>query len=406
MYLSVCSRNGFGSFITMYSNLPPAKMVDLSTQKYDRTILVHVSGSAGPFNHDITRGTTQHRTYLNRRVDGSFQRRRSSTTSIMYPSPILLAWIWLLLSTTHALSMTVNRSPDDSSRPTSVQFDGDPGILFKRGPSDNNGGDSTGSKPSSSNSNPEHDRPPWKPPIRRNRKKELSWVALDAVDVGPPNLEPQFTQVRWNKVNTVLARQPKPTPDSNAPPLPMPPPNVQPSTQRISSTQAKDSNSMTNHGMQIKSRRQNPQANRMSGNTDPKRPSPASSSNSITTGNYPTWLNTGDRGIDLKRPPANPPSLIAPPPDLSNFVSMINPGNQSKARSRDFRPYPVPETQRPAVKPSSMQPGPSTGPKSGSRPTRDQRLDMLLQQATTLSTESSNSDSGKPPGSKSRKFRG
>ena len=148
-------------------------------------------------------------------------------------------------------------------------------------------------------------------------------------------------------------------------------------------------------------RRQNPQANRMSGNTVPKRPSPASSSNSITTGNYPTWLNTGD----LKRPPANPPSLIAPPPDLSNFVSMTNPGDQSKSRSRNFHPYPVPETQRPAVKPSSMQPGPSTGPKSGSRPTRGQRLDMLLQQAA-LSTESSNSDSGKPPGSKSRKFRG
>ena len=67
----------------------------------------------------------------------------------MYP-PILLAWIWLLLSTTHAFPLTVNRSPDHSSRPTSAQFDGDPGILFKRGPGDNNAGGSTTSKPSSS----------------------------------------------------------------------------------------------------------------------------------------------------------------------------------------------------------------------------------------------------------------
>ena len=47
----------------------------------------------------------------------------------MYP-PILLAWAWLLLSITHGLP--VDRSPDDSSRSTSAQFDLDD--LFKRGP--------------------------------------------------------------------------------------------------------------------------------------------------------------------------------------------------------------------------------------------------------------------------------
>ena len=96
----------------------------------------------------------------------------------MYPS-ILLAWIWLLLSTTHAFPLTV-RSPDYSSRPTSAQFDGDPGILFKRGPGDNNAGGSTTSKPSSSSvtSTP----PPagdsaypnlaWQPPYIYNQEKE------------------------------------------------------------------------------------------------------------------------------------------------------------------------------------------------------------------------------------------
>ena len=52
--------------------------------------------------------------------------------------PILLAWTWLLLSTTHAFA--IDRSPNLSSRSTSARFDDDLG-LFKRGPGGDNGGD-------------------------------------------------------------------------------------------------------------------------------------------------------------------------------------------------------------------------------------------------------------------------
>ena len=69
----------------------------------------------------------------------------------MYP-PILLAWIWLLLSITHALP--INRSHNDSSRFTAAQFDDDPDILFKRGPAGGNDGGPKRTKPSSRNTKP------------------------------------------------------------------------------------------------------------------------------------------------------------------------------------------------------------------------------------------------------------
>ena len=153
----------------------------------------------------VERGTPILKT-LNGDMYRSIQRRRSSTPA-MYPS-ILLAWIWLLLSTTHAFPLPV-RSADYSSRPTSAQFDGDPGILFKRGPGDNNAEGSTRSEPSSSSAtstpplasaypslqwqNPYQYQAPRPPPQTRPRTETSTTpravnIASEVMDVKSPSI--------------------------------------------------------------------------------------------------------------------------------------------------------------------------------------------------------------------------
>ena len=147
----------------------------------------------------------------------------------MYP-PILLAWIWLLLFTTHAFPLTVNRSPDHSSRPTSAQFDGDPGILFKRGPGDDNAGGSTTSKPSSSTvtSTPSSSGPPV-----TSSPPQLRWAApyrydKDMADRLSDTCHRNYLKRKLKAQAAKHSNEATKLVPNNPHPLPTPTPNSQP----------------------------------------------------------------------------------------------------------------------------------------------------------------------------------